>query len=232
MKFPYKVIDLTHTISPDAPTWEGDCGFSHDIMLDYASCTTPVKFRVQKFNMVAGIGTHIDAPAHCIPGGKTIDGLGLDELIVPCIVIDVSRRANESYLVTLDDIIAFEQSHGHIAEGCLVIIRTGWDQFWEQPEKYRNNLVFPSVINETAQYLLKRGIMGLGIDTLSPDRPDSGYPVHAALLGAGKYIIENVANTGMLPPTGSFVFVLPFKIKEGTEAPVRLIALIPDVTNC
>ena len=232
MKFPYKSIDLTHTISSDAPTWEGDCGFSHDIMLDYSSCMTPVKFRVQKLNMVAGIGTHIDAPAHCIPGGRTIDKLGLDELIVPCVVIDVSRQTHASYLVTLDDIIAFEQSHGDIAAGCLVIIRTGWDQFWDQPEKYRNNLVFPSVTNEAVQYLLNRGIVGLGIDTLSPDRPDSGYPVHAALLGAGKYIIENVANTSMLPPTGSFVFVLPLKIKEGTEAPVRLIALIPDVTNC
>ena len=70
MKFPYKAVDLTHTISSDAPTWEGDCGFSHDIMLDYASCTTPVKFRVQTINMVAGLGTHIDAPAHCIPGGN------------------------------------------------------------------------------------------------------------------------------------------------------------------
>lgn len=232
MKLPYKSIDLTHTIFSDAPTWEGDCGFSHDIMLDYSSCATPVKFRVQKLNMVAGIGTHIDAPAHCTPGGRTIDELELDELIVPCVVIDVSRRANESYLVTLDDIIAFEQSYGDIAAGCLVIIRTGWDQFWGQPEKYRNNLVFPSVTNEAAQYLLKSGIVGLGIDTLSPDRPDSGYPVHASLLGTGKYIIENVANTSMLPPTGSFVFVLPLKIKEGTEAPVRLIALIPDVSNC
>jgi kynurenine formamidase len=232
MKFPYKTFDLTHTLSSKTPSWEGDCGFNHELIWDYSSSTTSVKFRVQKLNMVAGIGTHIDAPAHCIPGGRTIDELGLDELIVPCVVIDVSKRATESYLVALDDIIAFEQSHGYIAAGCLVIIRTGWEQFWEQPEKYRNNLVFPSVNNEAAQYLLKRGIVGLGIDTLSPDRPDSGYPVHAALLGAGKYIIENVANSSMLPPTGSFVFVLPLKIKEGTEAPVRLIALIPDVTNC
>lgn len=199
--FPYKAIDLTQTISPDAPTWEGNCGFSHDILLDYSSCTTPVKFRVQKINIVARIGTHIDAPAHCISGGRTIDKLGLEELIVPCVLIDVSRQVNESYLVTLDDIIAFEQSHGHIETGCLVIIRTGWDQFWDQPEKYRNNLVFPSITSEAAEYLLQMGIVGLGIDTLSPDRPDNGYPVHAALLGAGKYIIENVANTSMLPPT-------------------------------
>jgi len=30
--------------------------------------------------------------------------------------------------------------------------------------------------------------------TLSPDRADSSFPVHKALLGANKYIIETVAN--------------------------------------
>ncbi|KJV56962.1 hypothetical protein OTSKATO_0032 [Orientia tsutsugamushi str. Kato PP] len=45
-------------------------------------------------------------------------------------------------------------------------------------------------------------------------------------LGAGKIIIENVANLDSMPPTGSFVMVLPIKIKDGTEAPVRLVGFI------
>ena len=229
MKFPYQAVDLTHTISSEIPTWEGDCGFNHDITSDYNSCTTPVQFRVQKINMVAGLGTHLDAPAHCIPGGRTVDKLELNELIAPCVVIDVSKIAHESYSLTLDDIIAFEQTHGRIAEGCFVIIRTGWEQFWATPAKYRNNHIFPSISGEAAQLLLERDIVGLGIDTLSPDRSDSGYPVHAIFLGANKYIVENVANSGMLPPIGSFAFVLPIKNKEGTEAPIRLIALISEL---
>lgn len=82
---------------------------------------------------------------------------------------------------------------------------------------------------EAAHFLLSRKIVGLGIDTLSPDRPDNGYPVHAALLGAGKYIIENIANADSLPSVGSFILALPIKIKEGTEAPIRLIALIDEL---
>lgn len=69
--------------------------------------------------------------------------------------------------------------------------------------------------------------MGLGIDTLSPDRPNEGYPVHRTLLSAGKYIIENIANSEQLPPTGSFVLALPLKIRQATEAPMRLIGLLP-----
>src|ERR1700722_20945542 len=70
-------IDLTHALSPEIPCWDNDCGFQHGLTLDYADCSTDIKFRVQKFEMPAGIGTHMDAPAHCIPGGKTIDEISL-----------------------------------------------------------------------------------------------------------------------------------------------------------
>lgn len=66
----------------------------------------------------------------------------------------------------------------------------------------------------------------LGIDTLSPDCPEDGFKVHKSFLGAGKIIIENVENLDSMLPLGSFVMVLPIKIKDGTEAPVRLVGLI------
>ncbi len=67
----------------------------------------------------------------------------------------------------------------------------------------------------------------VGIDTLSPDNPKNDFPVHKLILEAGKYIIENVANTNLLPTNGSIICALPIKIKEGTEAPIRLVAMIP-----
>ena len=76
-----------------------------------------------------------------------------------------------------------------------------------------------------AEHLLARNIAGIGIDTLSPDRPDSGFPVHQLLLGADKYIIENVANPQQMPKTGGFALVLPMKIQGATEAPTRLVGL-------
>ena len=65
-----------------------------------------------------------------------------------------------------------------------------------------------------------------GIDTLSPDRPEDSFKVHQIFLGAGKILIENVANLDSMPPVGGFIMALPIKIKDGTEAPVRLIGLI------
>ncbi|MGL6188042.1 MAG: cyclase family protein [Holosporales bacterium] len=235
MPFPFTLVDLTHTLAPDIPSWSGTCGFRHEVKLDYADCKedTPfsVKFRVQQIKMHAGIGTHMDAPAHCIPGGKMIAEIPLSVLMAPCVVVDVSSECNAGQVVSAKDVLAFEQQHGPIPYGAFVIIRTGWERFWTVPEKYRNNLTFPSISGTAAQLLLEREIVGLGIDTLSPDLPKSGesggYPVHALLLGAGKYIVENVANAGILPPTGAYTLALPIKTADGTEAPVRLVGFLP-----
>jgi len=226
MKFPFEVIDLTHVLSSASPSWDGECGFRHELVLDYENCTTPAKFRVQKINMHAGIGTHMDAPAHCIPDGKTIDKIELTDLIAPCVVIDISMHAHATYQCSVVDIQNFEQQYGTIREGAFVIVRTGWDQFWHQPKQYRNNLQFPSVSPNAARLLLERNIAGLGIDTLSPDTENSGYPVHQAILGAGKYLVENVAHADKLPPVGSFSLAMPIPTEGGTEAPIRLIGLV------
>jgi kynurenine formamidase len=74
--------------------------------------------------------------------------------------------------------------------------------------------------------LLQRSIAGIGIDTLSCDRGDQGFPVHRIILGAGKYLVENIANAKELPPTGGRILVLPLKLEHGTEAPVRLVAFV------
>ncbi len=221
-----KFIDLTHTLSSDTVSWDGDCGFTLTNQVDYQDCVSPDLFRVQKIETRAGMGTHMDAPAHCISGGKTIEALELSDLITDCVVIDVSNEADENFLVTPEVIESFEKEYGKIPERAFVIFYTGWSNYWDDKEKYRNNLQFPSVSEETAKVLLKRNIAGLGIDTLSADTGKNGFPVHRSILGAGKYLVENIANASELPPTGSKICVLPIKIKEGTEAPIRLIALV------
>ena len=65
------------------------------------------------------------------------------------------------------------------------------------------------------------------IDTLSADKADSDYPVHRALLGAGKYLVKNIAYAEQLPAVGSYNMALPILTVGGTEAPIRLIGLTP-----
>jgi kynurenine formamidase len=221
----YTFVDLTHALTPEIPFWEAKCGFQHQVTQDYADCIGAVKFKVQKFEMFAGIGTHMDAPAHCFSGAKTVDQIALDQLIISCNVIDVSANAHETYTFTPNDIHTFEAKYGAIEKDTFIIIHTGWGKFWNNPEKYRNTLVYPSISIAAAELLLSRNIVGLGIDTLSPDVATSEFPVHRLILGAGKYIVENIANADQLPPIGSYIMVLPIKVSGATEAPIRLIGM-------
>lgn len=222
----FKLIDLTHSLSQEIPSWDGDCGFKHHLHHDYDP-TNLYQFRTHQIQMNEGTGTHIDAPAHCIAGGRSVTDLDVNELLAPCVVINVSEKSHESYVISLQDVENFEGKYGLIPRESFVIFWTGWDRYWEQPGKYRNNLFFPSISLEAADFLLaKRNIAGLGIDTLSPDNPANGYPVHKIVLGANKYIVENIANARSLPPVGSYSLALPMKVKNGTEAPVRMVGLV------
>lgn len=227
MRLPFKLIDLTHGLNPNicGNTGIGGCGFKHTTKRDYNSFEGDIKFKVQEITMHAGIGTHIDAPSHCYADGLDIASIPLEDLVAPVVVIDVSKKSHERYSVSVADILEFEKTHGKISDGSLVLIYTGWEKYWHDPKQYLNNMLFPSTSKEAAELLLERNIVGLGMDTISPDRPEDDFHVHRILLGANKYIVENVANIKNLPATGAYTFCLPIKSEGGTEAPVRLIGV-------
>lgn len=217
--------DLTHSLGPDTLTWERDCGFKHTVDADYDQ-----GYRKHSIMMPAGIGTHMDAPAHFIEGGATIGDIPLGDLIKPLILIDVHHKASGSYSVSADDISNFEETHGMIPANTAVVFNTGWSKYWPNAKAYRNEdsngiMHYPTVSADAAQLLLERHIAGLGIDTLSPDAEDSDFPVHKLLLGAGKYLIENLTNLNSLPPLGAWLMTIPIKFQDGVEAPIRAIAV-------
>ncbi|MCB1108882.1 MAG: cyclase family protein, partial [Chlamydiia bacterium] len=125
-----------------------------------------------------------------------------------------------------------EEKHGKIMANSLVVAFTGWQQYWSDPVRYRGEdekgrKHFPGFSKEAAEYLLEREVAGIGIDTLSPDGSNQDdFPVHWAILGAGKYIIENLNNLDQVPSTGAWAVSFPTKINEGAEAPLRCAALV------
>jgi kynurenine formamidase len=227
----YTLIDLTHTLSSEIPTWSGTCGFRVTVEVDYNQNASHTKFRVQSLEMRAGIGTHLDAPLHCFPNALSVATIPLEQLIVPCVVIDVSSKVDPDYYVSVEDIHTFEKQHGSISAHSFVIGYTGWSHYWHKPVRYRNQdgqgrMHFPGFSQEAAELLLERTITGIGIDTLSPDGSDQTYfPVHNTLLRNGAYIVENLTNCHKLPPIGAYFIGLPLKIEGGTESPMRAVAI-------
>lgn len=221
-----KIIDLTHILSSDSPTWDGSCGFVLTTKTNYDECTPPDLFKIQSMECKAGIGTHIDAPAHCFEGEKTVEKIELHNLVTQAVVIEVNKEKSPNYVVDINDILLFEKKYGTITPHTFVLFNTGWAQHWGNKTMYQNGYVFPSIDNQVAQLLVEREITGLGIDTLSADTGKSGFPVHQTILGAGKYLVENVTNLNDLPPTGFTIGIFPMKIADATEAPVRILAFI------
>lgn len=224
----FQVVDLTHVIDEKVCVWDGSCGFSSELTSDYSNGG----FRGQKFTMRSCLGTHLDSPSHCFEGALDCSSIKIQSCIVPAYVIDVTLKAHEDYGISLEDINQFENCYEKIKPGSLVFFLTGWAKRWNDPVRFRNedkNGVphFPFLKEEVAKLLLGREIVGIGIDTLSPDPFNVGAPVHKVLLGAGNYIIENVANLENMPAVGAWAIALPINIKHGVESPIRLIGLLP-----
>lgn len=219
-----KLIDLTHEISPDIPTWTGGCGFKADIKMDY-----PEGLRVQKLHMHAGIGTHMDAPSHFYEQGQSLSDLDLTKFIVPLVVI--TKNLKEGEFFELEDVENFLLENGPLEPGSFVAFCSGWFKKFSDKDAYRAHLRFPGVRKEAVEHLLNEEICGIGIDTLSPDGCDPTHPVHHLLLPKGLYIIENLTQLDQVPSKGSYLIALPLKIKGGTEGPVRAIAFFKIVNN-
>ncbi len=235
----WRLIDLSHAYGDRTLYWPTDTtGFQLDTL---AEGETPggYFYAAKQFATAEHGGTHLDAPSHFADGGDDAASVSLDRLILPGIVINVSEAAaaDPDYLVTAEDVLAWEDEHGRVPEGSAVLIRTGWAARWPDALTYlgddtpgaTSNLHFPGVGEAAARLLLDdRGAGLLGIDTASVDYGQStDFIVHQIGAAAGVPNLENVADLSGLPPTGFLLAALPMKIEGGTGAPVRIVALIP-----
>ncbi|NKB76737.1 MAG: cyclase family protein [Gammaproteobacteria bacterium] len=226
-----KAIDLTHAMHDDMPFWPGGVPFAKEALVTYESGG----YLLHKFVMGENTGTHVDAPSHFIEGNLGIDSLPIDQLILPMIVIDVKSKveANPDYELSTQDVRDWESKYGSIPKDSLVVMNSGWHSKFNDSEKYINmdsdNVMhFPGYSVKAGEYLVKRGVAGIGIDTLSLDHgPSKTFGTHVVMLKANKYQVENMANLDAVPAIGATAVIGVLPIKGGSQAQARIFALIP-----
>ena len=171
-----------------------------------------------------------------VRGQPSVEEIKPTDLFAPGVVLDVSMaaEADPDYRLTVADVTNWEQANGPIPRGAIVLLKTGWNRFWDSNVRYRNQdlqgkMHFPGFSAEAARWLVKeRQIRGVGIDTLSIDHgPSKDFIVHHVINGAGRYGLENVAQLDKLPARNFFLIVAPIKITTGTGGPTRLFAVVP-----
>jgi kynurenine formamidase len=186
------------------------------------------------------VGTHFDAPIHWITGrdGQDVAGVPPERLVGPVVVIDKSAEAaaDPDYVLTVDEVKAFESEHGALPDGGWLLLRTGWDARAQDEAAFLNanetGPHTPGFDAECAQLLAGSVLAGVGVETVGTDAGaahsfEPPFPVHNFVLGAGKYGITQLANLALLPPTGAVLVVAPLKLVGGTGSPARVLALVP-----
>jgi kynurenine formamidase len=235
----HTIVDLTHAYGATTVFWPtSPTKFTLD-KLAFGKTDAGYFYAANSFCSPEHGGTHLDAPIHFAESGQTADQIPLDRLIGPAVVIDVSAKAaaNRDYLASRDDVLQFEKGHGRIAEGTIVLLRTGWSRHWPDAKAYlgddtpgdASKLSFPSFGADAARLLVEeRGIAALGVDTASTDYGRStDFQVHRIAAARNVPGLENLTNLDKLPARGALVVALPMKIEGGSGGPLRAVALVP-----
>jgi kynurenine formamidase len=227
-----RVIDLSYAINDKLVPWPGDSRWFE------AKVNATVEkngYFTRSFWMLEHYGTHLDAPIHFPPGKMTVDEIPARKLFGPAVVLDARAESakDPDYQVPAALVEEWEKRHGQIPEGAIVLLRTAWASRWPDVQGYRNQdaqgrMHFPGYSVNAAKLLIERKVNGLGCDTLSADYgPSEDFAVHRAVLGAGLYQLENLADLSALPETGAFLVVAPIKLEGGSGGAVRVFALLP-----
>jgi kynurenine formamidase len=225
-----RVVDLTHPLGEDFPTYFGTPAYARSAQFTWAQH----RFNLFQLSYGEHIGTHFDAPFHFSENGPSIDRIAIDRLVCPLAVVDVRAKAaaDADYRVTPDDLRAWEAQHGRIPQGACVAMHAAWDVHVATPrfrgQDAQQKLHFPGFHLEAADFLLReREVAGLAVDTLSLDHgPSPDFAVHYAWLPTGRWGIECIANLGALPPVGATLIAGAPTFKGGSGGPGRVIALV------
>lgn len=216
------MIDLSHTIHSGMPVYPGD----PSVDVHPALTLDADGVAVARVSMGSHSGTHLDAPAHTVQGGRTLEEISLAELTGEAIILRFNVVAREA--ITVDEV---KRALGEVeAVPRIVMIHTGWDRFFGEA-RY---LEHPHLDAGAVDLLWRLGMRILAVDTLSPDRtplegePFEGFPVHDIVLGRDGLIVENLTGLDQVQGNTARVGVFPLKLGPVDGAPVRAVAFETD----
>ena len=220
-----RVVDLSHPIRAGLVTYPGLPAPTitphltrEDSRARYAPGT---EFAMDLITMIGNTGTYLDSPFHRYAEGPDLAGLDLTSL--------VGLRAEVFHLEDAWDAarrgIRPETLADRDVRGAAVLLHTGWDRWFGQPE-YGTGA--PFLTGAGAQWLIDAGAVLVGIDSLNIDDTESGgeRPAHSLLLGAGVHVVEHLTNLGELPPRGARFTAAPPAVEGFGTFPVRAYAEI------
>lgn len=226
-----EIIDLTHTLSPEFPTFDDGPGIKHEQLFNLKDDG----FNLFEITINEHSGTHVDAPLHYSADGKSVDELELSDLFAPLAIVDIREKADadRDAELTPDDLRKWIRSNGPLPERCCVAMNSGWATKAANEADFigwddKGAMHFPGFhIEATIMLLEESSAVAIGVDTLSLDHgPSTDFATHHVWLSAGRYGVECLANLDAVPNVGATIIVGAPKHKGGTGGPARVFAAI------
>ncbi len=201
--------DVSVPLHPGLVHWPGDPRFEIERVsaLERGDPAT-----VSKLTMGVHTGTHMDAPAHFLRGGATIDTLPLDATMGPARVIAISDP---------ESVKPAELRSHRVNRGERILLRTrNSGRRWTR-EAFFEDFVY--IAADAARFLAERDVRCVGVDYLSVGGfHRDGRETHEALLAAGVWIIEGLDLSAVEP--GRYELIcLPLRIAGAEGAPARAL---------
>jgi len=200
-----RYIDLTMPLSPETPVYPGDP------KVEVKPTANLEKDGYVDHTVTLGThnGTHIDAPAHMIAGGKSLSDFPVDTLIGSAVVVDVVDGYDRADL-------------DKVSAGDVVLFMTGKSANYQASDYYTD---YPAVPVELAQRLVDKQVKMVGVDTGSVDH--DVFAAHKLLLGNDILIIENLISLDQIAGKSCTIFALPLNL-EVEGSPARVVAELSD----
>jgi kynurenine formamidase len=209
--------ELSHPIATGMQVYPGD----PSVLIEPALVLARDGVDVVALHFGSHTGTHLDAPSHCISGGRTTGQIGLHELVADALVVHLGEIAPR-VTYGLNEIEAALDDGLPERLPPIVVLDTGWAKRFGSDAA----LDHPALSADAAAEMVRRGMHVLTVDTLSPDPTGVGgsaLPVHQVVLGADALIVENICGVVELDTHVRIAF-FPLPI-DADGAPVRAVAL-------
>jgi arylformamidase len=205
--------DISLALSPDTPVWPGDPA---PRVFSLESITTNQPFAVTGLELSAHTGTHVDAPSHCIPSGRTVDETPLDALIGTCFVADLTALKEGSAIGAQD----LEAARIPTDTRRLLLKTDNSRRLIGSGSAFFADYV--ALSDDACEWIVSRGIALVGIDYLSVVTEPHSLSGHRILLRADTVILEGLNLSEIVPGPGE-LYCLPLKLVGADGAPARAI---------
>jgi kynurenine formamidase len=207
-------IDLTHTIEQNMPFYPG----TGAPQITQKNTVETDGFAEVEISFYSHTGTHMDAPAHMIKGGMTLDEYPIEHFFGKAFLLDLRNG--------LPDLDKLTQMKTRLEAIDFVILHTGWSDYWGEAQYFRD---FPVLPIEHINWFLSLGIRGFGMDAISIDPVDTTtFENHHAVFLKNGTITENLTNLSAIISPFFDIIMLPLKNKNSDGISIRAVAVVDE----